>query len=62
MPSFAGRFTDEQMAALLRDKVADIVPVEVADVWHSILDITRYVPAIKRADSLEYARAAGLAL
>jgi hypothetical protein len=52
----------EQMAALLRDKVADIVPVEVADVWHSILDITRYVPAIKRADSLEYARAAGLAL
>jgi Tfp pilus assembly PilM family ATPase len=52
----------EQAAALLRDKVADIVPVEVADVWHSILDMTRHVPPIKMADSLEYARAAGLAL
>lgn len=52
----------ERAADLVRGKVSDLVPVEVADVWRSVLDAGRYVPPIMRADSLEYAAAAGLAL
>ena len=52
----------EHKASELRGKVADILPVKVADVWHEILNLDKYVPPIAREDSLEYAPAAGLAL
>jgi hypothetical protein len=52
----------ESTALALREKVSDILPITVADVWHNIFDVDRYVPPIAREDSLEYAAAAGLAL
>ena len=38
------------------------VPVGVADVWQNAFAVERYVPPIKRADSLEYVVSAGLGL
>jgi hypothetical protein len=52
----------EHTASALREKVADILPVKVADIWRGVFDVTRYVPPITRENSLEYASAAGLAL
>ncbi len=52
----------ENVVLNLRDKVSDTVSVEVIDVWHSVLDMTKYVPPIDRDGSFEYAPAAGLAL
>jgi hypothetical protein len=36
--------------------------VRIADVWQNAFDLNKYVPAISRDDSLEYAVAAGLGL
>ncbi|HTK33535.1 MAG TPA: pilus assembly protein PilM [Candidatus Paceibacterota bacterium] len=52
----------EQVAGILQTKVGGILPVEVIDIWHSILNTTKYVPPILKEDSFEYAAAAGLAL
>ena len=52
----------ERVAESLRPVVADIVEVELADVWRAVLDVAKYVPPIVKTDSLEYASAAGLAL
>ena len=52
----------ERVAESLRPVVADIVEVELAQVWRAVLDVAKYVPPIVKTDSLEYASAAGLAL
>ncbi len=52
----------EAIAVDLRDKVSDIVSVDPASVWRSVLDITRHVPPIDKVDSYYYGPAAGLAL
>jgi hypothetical protein len=52
----------ESATDLIRGKVSDIVPVEAADVWRAVFDVTRYVPPITKNDSFKYAPAAGLAL
>ncbi len=52
----------EIISPLLRSKVADIVPVHPIDVWRAIIDTSRYVPPIIKADSYEYGPSAGLAL
>jgi hypothetical protein len=52
----------DRIAELLRPKVADIMEVEVADVWQGIFNVSHYVPPISRKESPEYISAAGLAM
>ncbi len=41
---------------------AGLPPLATEDIWRNAFDIHKYIPAISREDSLEYAVAAGLAL
>ena len=52
----------ETIVPLLRTKVVDIVPVHPVDVWRDIVNTSKYVPPIVKADSYEYGPSAGLAL
>jgi Tfp pilus assembly PilM family ATPase len=52
----------DALAAALRPRVVDVLPVDVADIWGAILNMRSYVPPILKSDSFEYASAAGLAI
>lgn len=52
----------ETIAPLLRNKVVDIIPVHGVDVWREVINTSRYVPPIPKADSYGYAPSVGLAL
>jgi hypothetical protein len=52
----------EKFVSILRNKVFDLLPVEVIDVWHNIFNTDEYVPPILKADSYDYVSSAGLGL
>lgn len=52
----------EKVSSVLRTKISDQLPVDVVNIWHSILNTQKYVPPILKKDSYEYAGAAGLAI
>ncbi len=53
----------QECEAIIRARVGDtIAPSIIPDVWHNAFNIDSYVPPVTRADSLEFAVAAGLAL
>ncbi len=53
----------KECESLIRNQNSEIIPRSaLPDVWHNAFNINKYIPAITKAQSLEYAIAAGLAL